>query len=74
MISKALIEETAFRLMATAAIEIPDDYLAGIEAMVATEEGDLSAFVLDSMIENWDAAGVTARGIAAAPYRRQVAE
>ncbi len=56
MISKALIEETAARLMAKAAIEIPDDYLAGIEAMAASETGDLSAFVLKAMLENWEAA------------------
>ncbi len=35
MISKTLIEATAARLMATAAIEIPADYLAGIRAMTA---------------------------------------
>ena len=46
MISKALIEETAYRLMFKAGIEIPDDYLAGIKAMTEQEEGDLSAFVL----------------------------
>jgi L(+)-tartrate dehydratase alpha subunit len=56
MISQALIEATAARLTATAAIEIPADYLAGIRAMAASEEGDLSAFVLDAMLENWDAA------------------
>jgi len=56
MISKALIEETAAQLMATAAIEIPADYLAGIRAMTAAEEGDLSAFVLNAMLDNWDAA------------------
>jgi L(+)-tartrate dehydratase alpha subunit len=56
MIPKALIEDTAFRLMATAAIEIPADYLAGIQTMAAREEGDLSAFVLQAMLENYDAA------------------
>ncbi len=56
MIPKALIEDTAYQLMATAAIEIPADYLAGIQIMAAREEGDLSAFVLQAMLENYDAA------------------
>jgi L(+)-tartrate dehydratase alpha subunit len=55
-IPEALIEETAYRLMAKAGIEIPDDYLAGIQAMAAREDGDLSAFVLQAMLENWEAA------------------
>ena len=55
-ISEALIEETAYHLMAKAGIEIPDDYLAGIQAMAAREDGDLSAFVLQAMLENWEAA------------------
>ena len=56
MIPAATIEETACQLMAKAGIEIPDDYLAGIERMAAREEGDLSAFVLQAMLENWEAA------------------
>jgi hypothetical protein len=56
MIPRALIEETAYKLMFKAGIDIPEDYLAGIKAMVAKEEGDLSAFVLKAMLENWDAA------------------
>ena len=56
MIPTALIENTAYRLMTKAGIEIPDDYLAGIEAMTAAEEGELSAFVLRTMLENWKAA------------------
>ena len=56
MIPSSLIEETAYRLMFKAGIEIPEDYLAGIKAMAATEEGDLSAFVLKAMLENWEAA------------------
>ncbi len=65
MISKALIEETAARLMATAAIEIPADYLAGIRAMTAAEEGELSAFVLKAMLDNWDAASEDRRPMCA---------
>ncbi len=56
MIPTALIENTAYRLMTKAGIEIPDDYLAGIKAMTSTETGDLSAFVLQAMLENWEAA------------------
>ncbi len=65
MISKALIEETAAQLMATAAIEIPADYLAGIRAMTAAEEGELSAFVLKAMLDNWDAASEDRRPMCA---------
>jgi len=65
MISKALIEDTAFQLMATAAIEIPADYLAGIQAMAAIEDGDLSAFVLQAMLENWEAASEDRRPMCA---------
>jgi L(+)-tartrate dehydratase alpha subunit len=42
--------------MAKAGIEIPEDYLAGIKRMAAREEGDLSSFVLQAMLENWEAA------------------
>ena len=56
MISNATIEQTAYELMFKAGIEIPDDYLAGIKAMTAKEEEDLSSFVLRAMIENWEAA------------------
>jgi L(+)-tartrate dehydratase alpha subunit len=55
-IPEALIDETAYHLMAKAGIEIPGDYLAGIQAMAAREDGDLSAFVLQAMLENWEAA------------------
>ncbi len=55
-IPEVLIEKTAYRLMAKAGIEIPDDYLAGIQTMAAREDGDLSAFVLQAMLENWEAA------------------
>ena len=65
MISKALIEATAAQLMATAAIEIPADYLAGIRAMTAAEEGELSAFVLNAMLDNWDAASEDRRPMCA---------
>ena len=56
LIPSGLIQETAEQLMARAAIEIPDDYLTGLRAMAADEEGDLSSFVLQAMLENYDAA------------------
>ena len=37
---------SATELMARAAVEIPDDYLAGLRRCADTEKGDLSAFVI----------------------------
>ncbi|MFQ6017007.1 MAG: fumarate hydratase [Kiloniellaceae bacterium] len=65
MIPAALIEKTAYRLMCKAGVEIPDDYLAGIKEMAAREEGDLSAFVLRAMLENWEAAKADRRPMCA---------
>ena len=56
MISIDLIRSTAEDLMAKAAIEIPQDYLEGLEAAAKTEDGDLSSFVLKAMLENYEAA------------------
>ena len=50
------IETAAYEIMKKAAIDIPDDYLTGIEAMADTESGDLSAFVLSAMLDNYRAA------------------
>ncbi len=44
------------QLMAKAAIEIPDDYLGGLRRCADTEKGDLSAFVIQAMLENYEAA------------------
>ena len=65
MILTEAIEQTAFQLMAKAGIEIPDDYLAGIKRMAAREEGELSAFVLRAMLENWEAAKADRRPMCA---------
>jgi L(+)-tartrate dehydratase alpha subunit len=51
-----LIQRTAEELMAKAAIEIPDDYLDGLKRAAATEDGDLSSFVLKAMLDNYEAA------------------
>jgi len=55
-ISIDTIEEAAYSIMEKAAIDIPDDYLSGIKAMVDQEEGDLSSFVLKAMLDNYEAA------------------
>ena len=56
MISIDLIQNTAETLMDKAAIEIPEDYLTGLESAAETEDGDLSSFVLQAMLENYKAA------------------
>lgn len=56
MISRDLIQTTAERLMEKAAIEIPDDYLDGLKGAASVEDGDLSSFVLQAMLENYEAA------------------
>ena len=42
--------------MDKAAIEIPQDYLDGLQEAARTEDGDLSSFVLKAMLENYEAA------------------
>lgn len=56
MIPIDLIQKTAETLMDKAAIEIPEDYLQGLQAAAKTEDGDLSSFVLEAMLENYKAA------------------
>jgi len=56
MIPLAAIQRTAEELMAKAAIEIPEDYLDGLRRCANTEKGDLSAFVIKAMLENYEAA------------------
>ena len=50
MIPASRIQGIAEDLMAKAAIEIPDDYLAGLRRCADTETGDLSAFVIKAML------------------------
>ena len=50
------LQQAAEALMAKAAIEIPDDYLGGLRQCANTEKGDLSAFVIQAMLDNYDAA------------------
>ncbi len=56
MIKLALLQKTAEELMAKAAIEIPEDYLEGLRQSADSEKGDLSAFVIRAMLENYEAA------------------
>ena len=56
MIPIDLIQKTAETLMDKAAIEIPEDYLEGLQAAASVEDGDLSSFVLQAMLENYQAA------------------
>src|ERR1700675_2917395 len=56
MIPLSSLQRTAEELMAKAAIEIPDDYLAGLRRAADTEKGDLSSFVIKAMLENYEAA------------------
>jgi L(+)-tartrate dehydratase alpha subunit len=56
MIPLNAIQATAEELMAKAAIEIPRDYLTGLERLADTESGELSAFVIRAMLDNYQAA------------------
>ena len=56
MIPIDVIESTANELMAKAAIEIPDDYLTGLKKAADSEDGDLSSYVLQAMLDNYVAA------------------
>src|SRR6202046_5905441 len=56
MIPLSNVQRIAEDLMAKAAIEIPDDYLAGLRKCADTEKGDLSAFVIKAMLQNYEAA------------------
>ncbi len=56
MIKHAAIEQAAYQIMSNAAIDIPQDYRQAISKMTQGETGDLSCFVLKTMMKNWDAA------------------
>jgi L(+)-tartrate dehydratase alpha subunit len=56
MILIKTVEEVAENLMERAAIDIPEDYLGGLEEMAECEEGELASFVIRAMIENYRAA------------------
>ena len=56
MITENAIRKAAFEISRQAAIRIPDDYRSGIRRIRSREQHQLSCFVLDTMIDNWDAA------------------
>ena len=64
-IPAATIEAAGLEIMKKAAIEIPRDYLDGIKAMQATEKNELSRFVLEAMVENWQVAEADRRAMCA---------
>lgn len=63
MIALSTLQSTAEKLMAAAAIEIPEDYLGGLRQCANTEKGELSAFVIQAMLENYEAAKEDARAM-----------
>jgi L(+)-tartrate dehydratase alpha subunit len=65
MIAADRIEEATYEIMSRAAIDIPQDYKDGIRGMIDLEKGDLSAFVLEAMLENWEAASEDRRPMCA---------
>ncbi|MDH3694626.1 MAG: fumarate hydratase [Gammaproteobacteria bacterium] len=56
MIENSTIESAAYEIMKKAAIDIPEDYLKGIKSAHAQEKNQLSAYVLKSMLDNYEAA------------------
>lgn len=65
MIPIDTIRSTAEVLTAKAAIDIPDDYLEGLKEAASAEDGDLSSFVLQAMLENYEAAKQDRRAMCA---------
>jgi L(+)-tartrate dehydratase alpha subunit len=65
MIAIEAVRESALEVMRRASIEIPKDYRDGVRVMAAKEEGELSRFVLESMLENWEAAEADQRPMCA---------
>ena len=63
MIKQSTLEAVAEELMAKAAIEIPRDYLDGLEKLADTESGELSAFVIRAMLDNYKAAEADRRAM-----------
>ena len=56
MIANQTIETAGYEIMKKAAIDIPDDYLAGIKESQKTETNTLSGYVIKTMIENYEVA------------------
>ena len=62
-ISIEAVGEAGMEIMRRAAIDIPDYYRNGIRALLENEDNELSRFVLQSMIENWEAAEADRRAM-----------
>lgn len=56
MISNQTIEDASYEIMRRAAIDIPEDYLNGIKLSAKKETEQLSSFVIESMIDNYETA------------------
>ena len=56
MIAIDRVSEAAYRIMFKAGIEIPDDYKARVQDLAHNETGELSCFVLRTMLDNWEVA------------------
>jgi len=65
MIKQENILTAGKEIMSRAAIDIPLDYKDGIRKMVDEEEEELSRFVLESMLQNWEAAESDRRAMCA---------
>jgi len=65
LIANETLEQAAYEIMTKAAIDIPEDYLAGIKHMVGEEREQLSCFVLQTMVENWETATADRRPMCA---------
>jgi L(+)-tartrate dehydratase alpha subunit len=61
----AMIDEVAGELMRRAAIDIPEDMRDGIRLMAQDEPSELSRFVLEAMLDNWEAAEQDRRAMCA---------
>ena len=65
MIHYKNIEQAAMKIMKNAAIDIPEDYRLSVAAMAKREENPLSCFVLETMLDNYDAASKDRRPMCA---------
>jgi L(+)-tartrate dehydratase alpha subunit len=65
MIPTDTIEQAAYQIMCKAGIEIPEDYENGIRKMSRSESGQLSCFVLETMLQNWNVANEDRRPMCA---------
>jgi L(+)-tartrate dehydratase alpha subunit len=65
MIPYTNIEQAAYNIMSTAAIDIPEDYRESIVNMANEEENQLSCYVLKTMVENYAAASADRRPMCA---------